>query len=124
MRLGSSPISRLPRMFLFAVFMMWVSIASGQGGPSVRLKPPITQGGTDLEEFIELLITIMQSIIMPVTVVALIYGGYLLVTAGDNEADRSKAKRWIIWSIVGATIVIGAQLIADIIQDTVSDISP
>lgn len=106
-------IRSIPLLILFAAPTAFLAAQT-------KLLPPITKGGTTLEEFIDLLLTIIQSILLPVVVVCMIYGGYLLVTAGGNETDRSKAKSWIIWSIVGAAIILGAKTIASVIKGTVS----
>lgn len=87
-----------------------------------KLAPPITKGGTTLQEFIELLITIVQAVLMPVVVLCVIYGGFLYVSAGDNEADRTKAKGWVLWSLVGSAIIMGALVIANMIKGTVTSI--
>jgi hypothetical protein len=50
--------------------------------------------------------------------VAIIYSGYLLLSAGGNEAEVTKAKTWILWTLVGAAIILGAQVIADMVFDT------
>lgn len=55
---------------------------------------------------------------IPSLVVAIIYAGFLLVTAGDNEQQRTRGKMWVIWVVVGAAIVLGAQVFADMVYTT------
>lgn len=108
------------RYLRFIALLAALAVPAAFLSAQTKLTPPITRGGTTLEEFIDLLLTIIQSILLPIVVVCMIYGGYLLVTAGGNEADRSKAKSWIVWSIVGAAIIIGARAIAAVVKGTVS----
>lgn len=84
----------------------------------VKLDNPTPKGGASLKEFIDLLITILQSVLIPVLVVLMIYAGYQLVTAGGNEQQVEKAKLWILGTLVGAAIVLSAHVIADLIYNT------
>lgn len=85
---------------------------------ATKLAPPVTAIGNDLKDFIDLLVSIMQAVGIPMLVVAIIYSGYLMLSAGGNDEQISKAKTWIIWTLVGAAIILGAQVIADIVFDT------
>lgn len=80
--------------------------------PAVTLAPPTPQGGATLQEFIDILITIVQWVATPMLVLCIIYAGYILVTAGGNETQITKAKVMIFWTLIGAAIVLGAHVIA------------
>lgn len=82
------------------------------------LTNPTPGGGVTLQDFIYLLIEIVQMVGIPMLVVAIIYAGFLLMTAGDNETQRTKGKKWIVWVVVGAVIVLGAQVLADMVYTT------
>jgi hypothetical protein len=41
------------------------------------------------------------------------------VTAGDNESQIGKAKTTLLWTLIGAAVLIGAKVIAMAIQTTV-----
>ena len=86
--------------------------------PVAKLSNPSPGGGATLQDFIGLLIKIIQSVGIPALVVAIIYAGYILLTAGGNEAEITKGKVWIFWTLIGAAIVLGAQLIADTVFNT------
>lgn len=85
-----------------------------------KLSNPSPGGGATLQDFIELLIKIIQSVGIPALVVAIIYSGFILLTAGGNEAQISKGKTWIFWTLIGAAIILGAQLVADTVYNTAS----
>lgn len=75
--------------------------------------------GTLLENIIDILIVIA----VPIIVLAIIYAGFLFVTAGGNEAKLTSAKKILFWAIVGGVILIGARAIAEVVQGTVDEIS-
>ncbi len=89
--------------------------------PIAKLAPPAPGVGATLEDFIGLLIEIIQAVAFPALVVSIIYAGYILLTAGGNEAQISKAKVWIMWTLIGAAIVIAAQVIADTVFNTAAE---
>lgn len=84
------------------------------------LANPAPGAGATLKDFIYLLIEIVQLVGIPMLVVAIIYAGFLLMTAGGNEQQRTKGKMWVVWVFVGAAIVLGAQVIADMVYGTAS----
>jgi small-conductance mechanosensitive channel len=104
---------RLLPYILFALTPMATFAA-----PVVKLSNPSPGGGATLKDFIDLLIEIIQAVGIPALVVALIYSGYILLTAGGNEQQISKGKIWILSTLVGAAIILGAQVIADMIFST------
>jgi hypothetical protein len=87
---------------------------------SWTLKNPTPGGGTTLQEFVLLLLDIVQLVTTPVLVVCLIYGGFLFVSAGGNEDQVSRSKQWMLWSLVGTTIIVGAKVIAQALFNTAS----
>ena len=89
-------------------------------GPFNTLNNPTPKGGTTFQEFIYLLVQIAQLVGIPILVVCIIYSGFLMVTAGGNEEQVSKAKLWIFWTLVGAAIILGAKVLADLIKGTAS----
>lgn len=83
-----------------------------------KLKPPAPGAGSTLKEFIDLLIDIIQAVVLPLLVLFIIYSAYKLATAGGNEAEVTKGKHWILGALVGAAIILGAHVIADMIFGT------
>ena len=82
------------------------------------LANPAPGAGDTLRDYIYLLLNIVQLVAVPALVLCIIYGGYMLVTAGGNETQTTKAKQWIVWSLVGGAIILGAEVIADIVFGT------
>lgn len=50
---------------------------------------------------------------------AIVYAGFLFVVARGNPEQLNKAKTTFFWTIIGAMILLGAQVIASVIQKTI-----
>lgn len=79
-----------------------------------------TGAASDFPAFLDMLLVIFQFIATPLLVVALIWGGFKMVTAQGDEKQVTEAKRIIVWTIVAAAIILGARVIYDIAQGTVN----
>jgi hypothetical protein len=104
--------------------MALVAHAQGSGAASYYTNPIVLQGADGgpiktIPEFLLALVDIVFLFGMPIVVLFIIYGGFLFVTAGDNEAQITKAKKTILWTLIGAAVLIGAKVIAAAIQATV-----
>ena len=59
---------------------------------------------------------IVAQIGFPIAVLAIIYSGFLFVTARGNEKQLEDAKRTFLWTIIGTAILLGAWAIAIAVQ--------
>lgn len=50
---------------------------------------------------------------------SIIYAGFLFVMARGNPEQLKTAKTTLFWTIIGAMILLGAQVIANVIENTV-----
>ena len=50
---------------------------------------------------------------------AIIYSGFLFVMARGNASQLEQAKSTLFWTITGALVLLGAQVIAKVIQNTI-----
>ena len=48
-------------------------------------------------------------------VIAIIYGGYLYMTAGANEAQKKKGREVLTWAIIGLVVVVLAAVIVNVV---------
>lgn len=81
---------------------------------------PITYGGiTTIPDLLLAIVDLIFLIGVPIVVIAIIYSGFLFVTAGDNESKSTKARFVFTWTMIGALILFGAKAIALAIQTTV-----
>lgn len=54
-----------------------------------------------------------------VVVLFIVYAGYKFVTANGNPEKLNEAKSILLWTVVGAIVLIGANTISQVIQETV-----
>lgn len=54
-------------------------------------------------------------------VLAIVYAGFLFVVSKGNPEELNKAKTTLYWTIIGALILLGAQVIASVIKNTISN---
>ena len=89
-----------------------------------KLTQPAPGVGVTMKDYIDFLIQLIQAVGIPALVVAIIYSGFILITAGGNEEQIKKGKVWILWTLVGAAIIVAARVIADTIASTAEDFTP
>ncbi|MCK5060076.1 MAG: hypothetical protein KAR00_02990 [Candidatus Pacebacteria bacterium] len=88
------------------------------------IENPLKGGIDTLGKFVEVIVT---DIVIPIgaviVVLAIIYSGFLFVTAQGNPEKLEVAKRAFLWSAIGAIILLGAWVIAQVIENTISQIT-
>ena len=92
--------------------------------------PPVTTIGAKIEnpfkggdDLMTLIRTILSDIVMPIAAVAIvcwiIWAGFQLVLAQGKPGDIDKAKENLLWSLVGAGILLGAVGISAVVEATI-----
>lgn len=77
-------------------------------------------GTTDVKKFLLDILSIVTDTIGPVIVILmLVYVGFLFVAAQGNPSKIEAARGMLLWTVVGALILLGAKAIALGIQATV-----
>ena len=56
---------------------------------------------------------------IPIAVIFIIYSGLLFVTARGSEDKLKTAKTSITWAIIGTAILVGAKIIAEVLEATI-----
>jgi hypothetical protein len=93
------------------------NINPGTGGGSSLENPLKAQ---DIIQFLVQIIDILLTFALPIIVLFIMYGGFILVTAKGNPGDLEKGRNAILWSVIGGVIVLAAKLIINVIQGTVT----
>lgn len=88
-------------------------------GPPAYLRNPLGEDST-LETFFAQLLEVLIIIAIPIVVFFIIYAGFLYVTAGGSEDKIKKATSAFTWAIVGGVLILGAQVLTDVIRETVN----
>ncbi|MDP3996521.1 MAG: pilin [bacterium] len=82
--------------------------------------------GDDVGTFEALIDKLIQNIVLPIGGVLitffLIFSGFLFVTAQGNEEKLKTAKKALMWTVIGAFVLLGAAVIAGIIETTLTEI--
>ncbi len=74
--------------------------------------------------FLLALVDLIFLIAVPIIVIFIIYAGFLFVMAGDNETQITKARTVILWTIIGAGVLLGAKALELAIQSTICSLDP
>jgi len=75
---------------------------------------------TTLPALIKTILTGVLTIGIPIAALAIIYCGFLFVFARGNSEKLSKAKDALLYTIIGAAILLGAWAIATMISSTIT----
>ncbi len=100
--------------------------AAGQSKESKPiLTPPLgngTAGGSDLKTIFLNVLDIAQTIMIMVTTLYLIYAGFMFVIAKGDPGKLKTARDALLWGLVGAALILCAEVIAFGIGDTVKEV--
>ncbi len=91
---------------------------SSSSGGSVTLVNPLGSG-TSLESFLGNILEFVVRIGTIIVILMLVFVGYKFVVAQGSETKLTEAKKMLLWTVVGALVLLGAQAIASGIQATV-----
>ena len=91
----------------------------GEGNPAVTLINPL-KSGTSLESFLTSILAFVIRIGSIAIILMLVFVGYKFVVAQGNPGEIEAAKKMLLWTIIGALILLGAQAIALAIKSTVT----
>lgn len=89
---------------------------------NVQLINPL-QGGGNLESFLNSILAVVIRIGTIVVILMMVYVGYLFVAARGEPGKITTARQALLWTVVGALILLGAQVIAIGIRETVQALS-
>ena len=106
--------------FLVFVFSVMPIVVFGQG--TGALPNPLGPGVNTLSEFVVKLLRAVVGIGGVISVFFLIYAGFLFVKASGNEEAIKTAKKTFSWTCLGIMILLGAEVLARIIIDTIKQV--
>lgn len=81
---------------------------------------PIKYGS--IKDFLTAILDAVVIIAFPFIVLAIIYAGFLFISAHGNEEKLKRAKTIFFWVIIGALVILGASVLSLAIQGTIEDI--
>ena len=84
------------------------------------LTNPLGNNINSVPEFIKILLTGVLKIGIPVVALAVIYCGFLFVQARGKPEELKKAKDALLYTLIGAAILLGSWAIAKLISNTIT----
>lgn len=91
------------------------------GGTAPSLQNPL--GDTDtIEKLITAILNIVVQIGLPAIALAIVYTGFLFVAASGNETKLAEAKKTLLWTVIGAGVILGAFVIKTAICGTITNL--
>lgn len=68
----------------------------------------------DLPSLVQSISTALITIVIPVSTIGIIWAGFKFVTASasGNDGELTKARKMLLWIILGTALVIGSSLLA------------
>ncbi|MCH7782904.1 hypothetical protein IID62_07525 [candidate division KSB1 bacterium] len=69
------------------------------------------------------LLNVIIIIGIPIVTLAIIYAGFLFISAQGNETKISTAKNIFFWVVIGSLLILGAKALAVAIEGTVKDLT-
>ncbi len=89
---------------------------------NININNPLNSEIDTIPAFIEELLRIVLKIGIPIVVIFIIYAGFLFVTATGNAEKLKTAKATLLYTLIGSAILLGAWVIAEAIQGTISQL--
>ena len=83
---------------------------------------PLKPEFDSLPNLIFALVDIVSTIGFYIAVFFIIYSGFLFVKARGNEKEIGNAKEALKWTLIGTAVLLGARVIADVIQGTLDQV--
>lgn len=103
---------------LFIALPILVSFA-GVGDGTVTIQNPLGSNNTSVQDVLIKVMNLVATVGAVVVVFFIIYSGFKFVTARGNESELTKAKDIFFATIIGGAILLGADVIANVVVNTV-----
>lgn len=113
---GMNYLEKFFRKAILVIFMLVSPVLIFAA--TTTIENPLTKANT----INELIKTILEGVIkigMPIIALAVVYCGFLFVQARGNPEAIKKAKDSLLYTLIGAAILLGSWAIAQLISSTV-----
>jgi hypothetical protein len=91
-------------------------LGCGDGNGVVLCNP---LGDKDIIEFLQDILDVIMVFAVPLIIFMIIYAGFLFVMDRGNNKNLEQAKRALLYAVIGGVIILGAQVILEVVQGTV-----
>lgn len=86
---------------------------------TVTINNPLGSGTDSINGLMKKILEGVIKIGMPIVALAIIYSGFLFVSAQGNTEKLDAAKKSLTFTIIGAALLLGAWALAQVISETV-----
>lgn len=93
---------------------------TGGGGVQTVLNP---LRFPSVQAFFQAILDFILILALPFIIFMIVYTGFLFVTARGDTPKLQTAKNMLMWTIIGGMIILGATVIAQVIRNTVDNIT-
>jgi Type IV secretion system pilin len=90
-------------------------------GAEGRIGNPL-KGTDSLASFFDGIVTVCIELGAIISVLGIMYGGFLYATAQGNEEQLGKAYKTITWALVGTAVLLGARTLMKAVTSTVEEL--
>ncbi len=103
----------------------YITDGNVQGNLNINtgIKNPLNSSLDTIPKFIKAILDIVLMIGVPIVTLAIIYAGFLFVTAAGSSEKLKTAKKTLLYTIIGAALLLGSYIISEAISATVKEIS-
>lgn len=102
------------KIYLYILLICFPALTSAQG--SAEITNPLA--AENITEFLETVLDVITTLSVPVIAIMIIYAGFMFVTAGGDEGQIEDAKKTALYTAIGAAIILGAELIVTVLENT------
>jgi|SRR3989338_9022550 len=79
-------------------------------------------GVASVQQLIMKILNLVVQVGLPIIVLMIIYAGFKYVTARGNPAKIQEAHNAILWTVIGAAVILGAAVISHAISGTITSL--
>lgn len=97
--------------------------SGGENNTTIKLDNPLGDKVNNLPSFIYMILDIVFQIGAVFAVLAIIYVGFMFVSARGDPEKLQTARRAFLWTVIGIALLLGGRLVASVIGGTVSQVS-
>jgi hypothetical protein len=95
-------------------------VSAQQGNLGVKITSPLEK--LNIQDIITAVLSFIVKVGTVIAVFFVIYSGFLFVTAQGDESKISKAKTTLFGVVIGALILIGAEVLSEVICNTANQL--
>ena len=109
------------RQLFFGSIFYLLLLAKPVMAESKILNNPLGEDST-ITSLLMSIVDILLVFAIPIILLFIVYAGFLFVTAQGDQSQITKARSALTWSVIGGVIVLGANLLIEVIENTVEAI--